>query len=56
MRMWKTIKNFFDVIKQFNFKSFYSKKEISIVNQDQTLESSMILRLKKKNVKSRKHI
>lgn len=54
--MWKTIKNFFSAIKQFNFKTFYSKKEILTVNQDQTQESSMILRLKKKNVKSRKHI
>ena len=35
--MWKTIKNFFSAIKQFNFKTFYSKKEILTVNQAKAL-------------------
>jgi hypothetical protein len=57
--MWKIIKNIFDVVvKQSAFKSLQIKEEEEVLNcdQQQLQEKSMIKRLKKKNVKSRKHI
>jgi hypothetical protein len=61
--MWKSIKNIFDVvIKKTNFKSSEINKQeeeeenVSDCDQIQLKEKSMIKRLKKKNIKSRKHI
>lgn len=63
MNMWKSIKNIFDVvIKKTNFKSSEINKQeeeeenVSDCDQIQLKEKSMIKRLKKKNIKSRKHI
>jgi hypothetical protein len=59
--MWKIIKNIFDVVvKKSAFKSLQiieeEKEDVLNCDQQQLQKKSMIKSLKKKNVKSRKHI
>jgi len=61
MSMWKIIKNIFDVVvKKSAFKSLQiieeEKEDVLNCDQQQLQKKSMIKSLKKKNVKSRKHI